>query len=199
MSDEPAGRPVAADGPLPHGQGQDPSTDVLRTGEPTTPVSAAVGNPSTDRERSDSRSTTQSTGSAVAAPLAPSPTASAVAPRRPHPAPAATCSARPSAVTPPGSAAWCAAGLLPRRRRGPTAARSTRPSTRSPRPSPASPTPSARVVVDRGELTLHVDPQRTAEVCQALRDGADLRYELLRACPASTTRRRTSGCTSSTT
>ncbi len=35
-----------------------------------------------------------------------------------------------------------------------------------------------RVVVDRGELTLHVAPERVAEVCQALRDDADLRYEL---------------------
>ena len=36
-----------------------------------------------------------------------------------------------------------------------------------------------RVVVDRGELTLHVRPERIAEVCQALRDDANLRYELL--------------------
>jgi NADH-quinone oxidoreductase subunit C len=36
-----------------------------------------------------------------------------------------------------------------------------------------------RVVVDRGELTLHVKPERTAEVCQHLRDDADQRYELL--------------------
>ena len=36
-----------------------------------------------------------------------------------------------------------------------------------------------RVVVDRGELTLHVKPGKVAEVCQALRDDASLRYELL--------------------
>ena len=36
-----------------------------------------------------------------------------------------------------------------------------------------------RVVVDRGELTLHVQPERTAEICQVLRDAPDLRFELL--------------------
>ena len=36
-----------------------------------------------------------------------------------------------------------------------------------------------RVVVDRGELTLHVRPDRVAEVCQHLRDDPDQRYELL--------------------
>jgi NADH-quinone oxidoreductase subunit C len=35
-----------------------------------------------------------------------------------------------------------------------------------------------RVVVDRGELTLHVRPERIAEVCQAMRDDAALRFEL---------------------
>jgi len=35
-----------------------------------------------------------------------------------------------------------------------------------------------RVVVDRGELTLHVKPERIAEVCQSLRDDAALRFEL---------------------
>ncbi|OLB73332.1 MAG: NADH-quinone oxidoreductase subunit C [Actinobacteria bacterium 13_2_20CM_2_71_6] len=35
-----------------------------------------------------------------------------------------------------------------------------------------------RVVVDRGELTLHIKPERIAEVCQALRDDAALRFEL---------------------
>jgi NADH-quinone oxidoreductase subunit C len=35
-----------------------------------------------------------------------------------------------------------------------------------------------RVVVDRGELTLHVVPERIAEVCQAFRDDAGLRFEL---------------------
>jgi len=36
-----------------------------------------------------------------------------------------------------------------------------------------------RVVVDRGELTLHVDRHRVAELCQHLRDASDQRYELL--------------------
>lgn len=36
-----------------------------------------------------------------------------------------------------------------------------------------------RVVVDRGELTLHVKPSRIAEVCQVLRDDEGLRFELL--------------------
>ncbi|MBC7373475.1 MAG: NADH-quinone oxidoreductase subunit C [Frankiales bacterium] len=36
-----------------------------------------------------------------------------------------------------------------------------------------------RVVVDRGELTLHVDRTRVAELCQHLRDSPDQRYELL--------------------
>jgi NADH-quinone oxidoreductase subunit C len=35
-----------------------------------------------------------------------------------------------------------------------------------------------RIVVDRGELTLHIVPERITEVCQALRDGAALRFEL---------------------
>ena len=35
-----------------------------------------------------------------------------------------------------------------------------------------------RVVVDRGELTLHIVPSRIAEVCQAMRDGPALRFEL---------------------
>jgi NADH-quinone oxidoreductase subunit C len=35
-----------------------------------------------------------------------------------------------------------------------------------------------RVVVDRGELTLHIVPERIAEVCQAMRDDAALRFEL---------------------
>ena len=34
------------------------------------------------------------------------------------------------------------------------------------------------VVVDRGELTLHIDPARIAEVCQVLRDDPALRFEL---------------------
>ena len=36
-----------------------------------------------------------------------------------------------------------------------------------------------RVVVDRGELTLHVKADRVAAVCQVLRDAPDLRFELL--------------------
>jgi len=36
-----------------------------------------------------------------------------------------------------------------------------------------------RVVVDRGELTLHLLPERVAEVCAVLRDAPDLRFELL--------------------
>ncbi|MBF9128618.1 NADH-quinone oxidoreductase subunit C [Plantactinospora sp. S1510] len=35
-----------------------------------------------------------------------------------------------------------------------------------------------QVVVDRGELTLHIRPERIAEVCQVLRDDAALRFEL---------------------
>jgi NADH-quinone oxidoreductase subunit C len=35
-----------------------------------------------------------------------------------------------------------------------------------------------RVVVDRGELTLHIKPERIAEVCQILRDDPALRFEL---------------------
>ncbi|MBT8227192.1 MAG: NADH-quinone oxidoreductase subunit C [Dactylosporangium sp.] len=35
-----------------------------------------------------------------------------------------------------------------------------------------------RIVVDRGELTIHVAPRHIAEICQALRDDAALRFEL---------------------
>jgi len=35
-----------------------------------------------------------------------------------------------------------------------------------------------RVVVDRGELTLHIKPARIAEVAQAMRDNEALRFEL---------------------
>ena len=35
-----------------------------------------------------------------------------------------------------------------------------------------------RVVVDRGELTLHIRPERIADVCQSLRDDEALRFEL---------------------
>ncbi len=36
-----------------------------------------------------------------------------------------------------------------------------------------------RVVVDRGELTLHIVPSKIAEVCQTMRDDLALRFELL--------------------
>ncbi|MDQ1653168.1 MAG: NADH-quinone oxidoreductase subunit, partial [Cryptosporangiaceae bacterium] len=36
-----------------------------------------------------------------------------------------------------------------------------------------------RVVVDRGELTLHIRPERIADVCQLMRDDPSLRFELL--------------------
>jgi NADH-quinone oxidoreductase subunit C len=36
-----------------------------------------------------------------------------------------------------------------------------------------------RVVVDRGELTLYIERERIAEVCQVLRDDPSLRFELL--------------------
>lgn len=50
-----------------------------------------------------------------------------------------------------------------------------------------------RVVVDRGELTLHVRPDKVAEICQVLRDDPNHRYELLSSVsgvdyPAETTR-----------
>ncbi|WP_432843541.1 NADH-quinone oxidoreductase subunit C [Dactylosporangium sp. CA-092794] len=35
-----------------------------------------------------------------------------------------------------------------------------------------------RIVVDRGELTLYIVPERIAEVCQSLRDDPALRFEL---------------------
>ena len=35
-----------------------------------------------------------------------------------------------------------------------------------------------KVVVDRGELTLHIRPARIADVCRAMRDDESLRYEL---------------------
>ena len=36
-----------------------------------------------------------------------------------------------------------------------------------------------KVVVDRGELTLHVQPARVAEIAQVMRDDENLRFELL--------------------
>jgi NADH-quinone oxidoreductase subunit C len=35
-----------------------------------------------------------------------------------------------------------------------------------------------KVVVDRGELTLHIVPERIADVCQVMRDDESLRFEL---------------------
>jgi NADH-quinone oxidoreductase subunit C len=35
-----------------------------------------------------------------------------------------------------------------------------------------------KVVVDRGELTLHIQPERIAEVCRIMRDDESLRFEL---------------------
>lgn len=35
-----------------------------------------------------------------------------------------------------------------------------------------------KVIVDRGELTLHIKPERIAEVCQVMRDDGALRFEL---------------------
>jgi NADH-quinone oxidoreductase subunit C len=35
-----------------------------------------------------------------------------------------------------------------------------------------------KVVVDRGELTLHIRPERITEVCQVMRDDESLRFEL---------------------
>ncbi len=35
-----------------------------------------------------------------------------------------------------------------------------------------------RIVVDRGELTLHIKPERVADVCRSLRDDPALRFEL---------------------
>jgi len=35
-----------------------------------------------------------------------------------------------------------------------------------------------KVVVDRDELTLHIDPERIAEVCLSMRDDESLRFEL---------------------
>ena len=43
---------------------------------------------------------------------------------------------------------------------------------------PQFPDAVERVVVDRGELTLHIVPDRIAEVCRVLRDDPGLRFEL---------------------
>ncbi|MCU1691181.1 MAG: NADH-quinone oxidoreductase subunit, partial [Frankiales bacterium] len=173
---EPAGRPVAADGVLPTGQGQDPSTDVL-TASGASSASAAVGNVSTDAEaRTD---TPSETGDGKAAVLAPSPLASAVS--------------APAAPVRPGSDMFGAtfggdtsgfSGLV-RSRPAPVS---------TPRPYgsffdetvdgleaayPQFSEDVLRVVVDRGELTLHVRPESVGRVLKVLRDDPDQRYELL--------------------
>lgn len=43
---------------------------------------------------------------------------------------------------------------------------------------PQFPDAIEKVVVDRGELTLHIKPEKIAEVCQVLRDDPGLRFEL---------------------
>ena len=43
---------------------------------------------------------------------------------------------------------------------------------------PQFPDAIEKVVVDRGELTLHIKPEKIAEVCQVLRDDPALRFEL---------------------
>ena len=175
----PAGRPVAAAGPLPQGQGQDPSTDVLTAGGASS-VSASAGNVSTDPgARTD---TPSEGGSRQPAVLAPSPLQQA-----------AGSVAAPAGAVRPGSDMFGATfggdtsgfGGLVRKRPAPAS---------TPRPYggthdetvdaleaayPGFSDDVLRVVVDRGELTLHVRPESTARVCQAFRDDADLRYELL--------------------
>ena len=175
----PAGRPVAADGPLPHGQGQDPSTDVLTAGGASS-VSAAAGNVSTDP---DARTDTPAEGgSRQPAVLAPSPLQQA-----------AGSVAAPAGAVQPGRDMFGATfggdtsgfGGLVRARPAPVS---------TPRPYggthdetvdaleaayPGFSDDVLRVVVDRGELTLHITPASTERVCRAFRDDADLRYELL--------------------
>ena len=73
---------------------------------------------------------------------------------------------------PPGRAAR-------RGRAGPTAAGSTRSPTRSSEAlATALDDAIEKVVVDRGEMTFHVARERLLDVCQTLRDDADLRFEL---------------------
>jgi NADH-quinone oxidoreductase subunit C len=188
VSDEPTQPPAAPEtGPeaadknpeqsaaSPHGQGQDPSTDVL-TAAGASSASAAVGNTSTDPEsRTD---VVAGGGDLKAAPLAPSPLASAVA----SPAPAVKPGSDMFGATFGGDTSGFS-GLV-RQRPAPVS---------TPRPYgsffdetvdaleaayPGFADDVLRVVVDRGELTLHIRPEATERVCQALRDGADLRYEL---------------------
>ena len=56
-----------------------------------------------------------------------------------------------------------------------------------------------RVVVDRGELTLHIRPERIAEVCQVMRDDAALRFELCSSVSGVDSSAPTSGGSTSTT
>ncbi len=163
----------------PHGQGQDPSTDVF-TAAGASSASAAVGNTSTDPQSASD--TNAGGGDGKAAVLAPSPLQQAA-----------------SAVSAPAAGARAGSDMFGATFGGDTSGFSglvrQRPAPVStPRPYggtfdetvdaleaafPGFSDAVLRVVVDRGELTLHLDPQRTEDVCRALRDGADLRYELL--------------------
>ena len=62
--------------------------------------------------------------------------------------------------------------------RGRTAATSTRSYDALEEAFPGFADAIEKVVVDRGELTLHIEPERIAEVCQVMRDDAALRFEL---------------------
>ncbi len=162
----------------PHGQGQDPSGDVLLPGG-TSSVSASAGNVSTDP---DARTDLPSEGgSRQPATLAPSPLQAA-----------ASAVAAPAREQRAGSDMFGAtfggdtsgfSGLV---RRRPAPASTPRPYGGTfdetvdalEQAYPGFSDAITRVVVDRGELTLHVVPERVSEVCKALRDGLDLRYEL---------------------
>jgi NADH-quinone oxidoreductase subunit C len=161
----------------PKGPGQDPSEDVLRAGHPVTPVSAGVGEPSTDHDRSDSAKTANETGNLGGAPLAPSPgavTAPAHEPRAGSDMFGATFGGDTSGF----------GGLV---RQQPAALSSPRPYggwfdetvDALQEAYPGFGEAITRVIVDRGELTLHVLPGRVAEVCQVLRDSQNHRFELL--------------------
>ena len=99
--------------------------------------------------------------------------------RRSRPARRRACSASRAAATSPASAAWSAGA---------------RSSSGTPKPYggyfdevtdaleeayPGFADAIEKVVVDRGELTLHIAPARIAEVCQIMRDDESLRFELL--------------------
>ena len=85
---------------------------------------------------------------------------------------------QPAPVTPRASAAWSASRGSPRPPSGRTAATSTRSSTRCSAPTPTSPRRSTKIVVDRGELTLHVAREHLLGLADALRDDPSLRFEL---------------------